>query len=156
MNRRRFVTVIAALCVVAAIILVIIIARGGADDLTVCEARARAADRIAVIEGPGYDKGLESLDELREAARRDDPPDTGLQQLIDQLEPLLEQVEQAYADGGFDAVDALPTDVREPFERLTDRLDVELAEHCGGTVPGTMPDGTRPTPTTVEGTVPAS
>jgi len=52
MNRRRFVTVIAALCVVAAIIFVIITARGGADDLTVCEARARAADRIAVIDDP--------------------------------------------------------------------------------------------------------
>ncbi len=50
MNRRRFVTVIAALCAVAAIILVIITARGGSDDLTVCEARARAADRIAVAE----------------------------------------------------------------------------------------------------------
>jgi len=156
MNRRRFVAVIAALCVAAAIILVIITSRGGARDLTVCEARARAADRIAEIEGPGYDKGLESLDELREAARRDDPPDTGLQQLIDQLEPLLEQVEQAYADGGFEAVDALPTDIREPFERLTDRLDVELAERCGGTVPGTMPDRTVPTPTTIEGTVPDS
>ncbi|MEJ7562303.1 MAG: hypothetical protein WKF45_07245 [Ilumatobacteraceae bacterium] len=59
MNRRRFVAVIAALCVAAAIILVIITSRGGARDLTVCEAR-RAADRIAEIEGPGYDKGLES------------------------------------------------------------------------------------------------
>ena len=155
MNRRRFVTVIAALCVVAAIIFVIITARGGADDLTVRSARSsRRPDRRD--RRPGYDKGLESLDELREAARRDDPSDNELPQLIDQLEPLLEQVEQAYADGGFDAVDALPTDVREPFERLTDRLDVELAERCGGTVPGTMPDGTMPTPTTVEGTVPAS
>lgn len=154
MSRRSKLTVIVAVLIAAVAVIVIVWQTTGSEERTLCEEAERALERIDEIEGPGYDEGLESLDHFRQAAESEDPPDQPLIDLIDQLTPLLGEVNDAYDRGSYEAIDALDSDTRDEFNSLTDQLDVAMADRCPsvyGTTPPS-PDSSPPPPTTVEGT----
>lgn len=117
-----------------------------------CEEAEAAGERIDDIEGPGYDKGLESLEALRRAAQREEPADQEFVTVVDRLSPLLEQVSSAYDSGGYEAVDVLPRDTLDEFEQLTAELDAAMEERCPSVVGSTppSPDSPPPQPTMVE------
>lgn len=117
-----------------------------------CEEAENGLERINNVEGPGYDDGLDSLQALRRAAERKEPADTNFVALVDRLSPLLQQASDAYDSGGYEAVDALPSDTLTEFDQLTEELDAALEARCPavyGTTPPS-PDSRPPQPTMVE------
>jgi hypothetical protein len=155
-NRRHYAVAVVLAGLIGLIAVVLVNVVGETAERTICQERERALERIDEIEGPGYEEGLDSLDALRTAAERADPPDTELRTLIDELKPLLQEVANVYADGGYDAVDAMPSNDRTLFEQLTNRLDTTLGARCGDKRQPPSPGETVPTPTTREATTTTS
>lgn len=96
-----------------------------------CAEVRQAEKSTAAVKGPGYAEGLEHLDRIELAIKRDDGASFGeLLTVSQELRPMLGLLATVYEDGGFAAVKKLPTKQLDDFETTMDRFDVEAENAC--------------------------